>query len=443
MEKAQGHELAPFQMEWYDFLQHRFSPLQSEPDKCKRFVQLWPRGHSKTQSTDINYVSWLVGNYPDIHIGIVTKTAVLCQDILLALLTRFESNRDYQEIFGELKPKITKRWKSDSIIVNRKEVDNKNPTVTATSLGGSNIGRRNDLIIGDDLIDEENVRTRTQIERASTWFHRILMPTLQPWGAVLIAGTRWHYKDLYAELIQKWPHDIRKAVINEETHEVLWPQFWPYEKLMERQRELGTVTFNCQYQNDPSGMEGNLLKSEWLFPYDEEKFGQEEGLQYYAGIDPAFGEADDQAIATLAVNPTSKRAYLVEVWADTIHFADFLSKLQRKHAEYNYSKIFMEANSFQKVLIHIPELNGLPTVPVQSTKSKELRLTPMSSHFEAKRVLVHPALLSQNHKFWNEWVQFPRGQHDDTLDAVEIVIRETIGTNQEPMQVTTGPAFWS
>jgi len=50
----------------------------------------------------------------------------------------------------------------------------------------------------------------------------------------------------------------------------------------------------------------------------------------------------------------------------------------------------------------------------------------MSSHYESKRILVNPLLLRRS-EFWTEWVQFPRGQYDDALDAVEIVTREIVG----------------
>jgi len=91
----------------------------------------------------------------------------------------------------------------------------------------------------------------------------------------------------------------------------------------------------------------------------------------------------------------------------------------------------METNFWQKILTYLPELRGLPIVPVQTVRDKEARFIPMSSHFEAKRVLVNPLLLNHS-EFWTEWVQFPRGQHDDALDCVEIVIRETIGAQFEP-----------
>jgi hypothetical protein len=94
---------APFQTEWYDYLENKFSPLKIYLDREKRKLQLWPRGHSKSECTSINYVSWLVGNYPDIHVNIVTKTSSLAESILLALMTRFEHDENFIRIFGELK----------------------------------------------------------------------------------------------------------------------------------------------------------------------------------------------------------------------------------------------------------------------------------------------------------------------------------------------------
>jgi len=65
-------------------------------------------------------------------------------------------------------------------------------------------------------------------------------------------------------------------------------------------------------------------------------------------------------------------------------------------------------------------------VPVQTVTSKEQRFIPMASHFESKRVLVNPLLLNRG-EFWTEWIQFPKGAHDDALDAVELVVKHLVG----------------
>ena len=207
----------------------------------------------------------------------------------------------------------------------------------------------------------------------------------------------------------------------------LWPEYWTLDKLEDRRKQIGSIIFNCQYQNDPTGMEGDLLKSEWLQSWD---YPPSSGNIKYAGVDPALGEGDYQSIATLSIDKTSKQGYLEDVWAEAIPFPQFLQKLRHLHEVNNYAKIYVEANAFQKVLTFMQELQGLPIVTSQTSKDKEQRFIPMSSHFESKRILVNP-LLNLKSEFWTEWVQFPRGQHDDALDAVEIVTRETIGQHRQ------------
>lgn len=386
---------------------------------------LWPRGHGKTTSM-ILYILWLIGNWHDININIVSKTASLAESILMALMTHFESNQKYKDVFGELKPQQPRKWTSQQLIVERPEIS-KNPTIKATGLMGPITGGRSDLVVCDDIIDEENVRTRLQVEKVSTWFNKVLYPTLYPWGGIIVIGTRWSYADIYAELLEKWPHDMKQAIEldekGKETGNVLWPEYWSRPKLEERRNEIGTIFFNCQYQNDPTGMEGADLKSEWLHSYLREP---PTNAMKIAGIDPALGEGDLQAIATFARDRSIKQTYLTDVWTGKVNMPLFIRKIQQLHATHHYSKIYVESNAFQKVLMFIPELQGLPIVPTITSKNKELRFTAMSSHFESKRVLVNPFINNAKHEFWNEWVQFPRSQYDDALDAVEIGLREML-----------------
>ena len=434
--KKLGYVNAPFHTEWYNYLQNDFSPLKLHPNAQKKYLLLWPRGHAKTESTSINYSSWMVGNYPNIHINLVTKTASLAEEILTALITRFESDERYKEVFGELKPKRPKKWTSREIIVARDEIS-KNPTLKATGLMGPITGGRSDLIICDDIIDEENVRTRLQLEKVSTWFNKVLYPTLYPWGGIIVIGTRWSYADIYAELLEKWSHDIKKAVLNDKTQKVLWPEYWSYSKLKERHNEIGTIFFNCQYQNDPTSMQGDLLKGEWLHSWTEPP---NPNLPKYAGVDAALGEGDLASIATESYDRASKQAYLVDVWAERVPFPMFLRKLQQLHATHKYVKIYVESNAFQKILTLLPELRGLPMVPTVTVKNKESRFIAMSSHYESKRILVNPFLNNRTSEFWNEWVQFPRGQYDDALDSAEIVTRNVL--TAPPGIFKPGPRFY-
>jgi predicted phage terminase large subunit-like protein len=428
--KYLGYNNAPFHNDWYTILQpennlEHFSPLKFHPKALKKYHVEWPRGHAKTETTSINYVSWLVGNYSNIHINIVSKTASLAESILTALMTRFEVDEKYKDVFGELKPADPRKWTSQQIIVNRTEIS-KNPTIKATGLFGPITGGRSDLVICDDIIDEENVGSHLQIEKVDTWFNKVLYPTLYPWGGVIVIGTRWHYADIYAHFLETWPNSVLKAIQHDGS--VLWPEYWSLEKLEERRDAIGTIFFNCQYQNDPTGMEGELLKSSWLHDWENLPTSN---CTYYAGVDPSLGEGDYFGIATLAYDRTINQAYLVDVWAEHMPFPTILkTKLPLLHSQYRYAKMYMETNFWQKLLMQMPELHGYPIVPIQTVKDKESRFIPMSSHFESKRVLVNPLINNQKSEFWLEWVQFPHGQHDDALDCVEMVVRNVVQTAQ-------------
>jgi len=430
-----GYRNAPFHLEWYNYLENTFSPLKAYPNRDKHALQLWPRGHAKTECTDINYTSWLVGNYPDIHVNIVTKTASLAEEILLALMTRMEYDENYIRVFGELKPKNPLKWTTKEIIVNRHEIS-KNPTIKATGLMGPQTGGRSDLIIKDDLIDEENVRTPLQFEKVVTWHDKVLMPTLYPWGGDITIGTRWHYADLYAELMKphrKYTVSLKQAINKDGT--ALWPEYWNLDKLNERQQQIGSIIFSCQYMNDPTAMEGSLLKSKWLIPWEQRPPPH---CRYYFGIDPSLGESDYFGIAVLAQDHQTGQCYLEDVWAEHMPFPQILKeKLPQIVQQYKPVKIFMETNFWQKLLLKMPELRGLPIVPVNTVKNKEERFIPLSSHFESKRILVNPLLLNRS-EFWTEWVQFPRGLHDDAIDCVELVVTNTLG--KPAFTVARGPS---
>lgn len=427
---------APFHDDLYELLQPKndlqhFSPLPWHTNSIKNFHLEAPRKHAKSECAAINYPSWLIGNYPEIHILIVSKTGELAEATVAAIKNRIENDKRYNTLFPDLKPQNPQKWTDSAFIVNRKKIS-KFPTLRGCGLMGSLTGGGYDLIIADDIIDQENVTTQNQIEKSSEWFFKVLLTTLFTYGACFSIGTRWHYGDLYKELLAKWQHRVYKAIENYENIEkgivpkVLWPEVWPYKRLIQKRDDIGTIYFNCQYQNDPTGMEGDLLKAEWLHHWEQEPLPS---LPNFAGVDVSGGGegSDLYSIATLAYDSNNRQGYLKEVWAQQTSFPEFLRVLKEKYGLYHYSKIYLESNAFQKILIHIQELKGLPTVGSVTVQNKEARFVPMSAHFQSQRVKINPSI-NQTSEFWMEWIQFPKAPHDDALDGVEIVIREIIGT---------------
>lgn len=424
-----GYVNAPFHIEWINLLQHRFSPLKFHPSPqwMKELGQLWPRGHAKTTITSIEYPSWLIGKYPDIHINICSKTATLSTDIVTMVGELLQEDK-YIEVFGDLKPQRAKRkrWTGAQLVVKRNEIS-KEATLKATGMLGSITGGRSDLIVCDDIIDQDNVMTRNQRKKTSTWLRKKLWPTLYPWGGIIIIGTRWHHADIYSELMEQLHFDMKTAIQldaqGHRTDQVLWPEYWPMERLLEREKQIGTVFFNCQYQNDPTSMEGELLKADWLHNWKKPPLP---GMPRYFGVDPALGEGHKQAITVYARGRHDAKIYHIATWIDLVPLHEFYKQLIIMNRDHKPVKIYVETNAFQEVIMHEDSLRGLPMVKSPTDRNKERRFLTMGSHYQAERVEVNPKINNQQHEFWTEWVQFPYGEFDDGLASAEIALRNLI-----------------
>ena len=400
------------------------------------------------------------------HILIISATDKLADQTVSMIRRRIEFDQRYKAVFGDLKPKNPQLWTDNSFIVTRKKIS-KFPTLSSAGMGSSGqiTGQGFDLIVCDDIISKDNVMTEYQREKSRDWFFEVVQTTLFSTGATLVVGSRWHHDDLYNDLITErpkgfgWPNQTLKSVLNEAEilqgakPKVLWPQVWSYERLMQKKEDLGTIIFNCQYLNQPTALQGDVLKADWLHSWNEadNSFYPSPNLPVYAGIDPSLGENDFFAIASLAVDRPNNRGYLLDVWCEHMSFGEILNqKLPELFSRYKYRKMYLETNFWQKLLLKYPEMQthkptgeAYPIVPIKTMQSKEARFIPLSSHFESRRVIVNPQLLTKNSEFLRQWVEFPRGEHDDAVDCVEMAVANAFASDWELPDAQVGGAKFS
>ena len=86
------------------------------------------------------------------------------------------------------------------------------------------------------------------------------------------------------------------------------------------------------------------------------------------------------------------------------------------------TRIIVEANAYQQALPQSLRIEGLPVLPRQTVKDKVTRLTALSVYFENETILVR----RDQGEFIDEFIQFPRGEHDDILDAAELAFHDLI-----------------
>jgi len=209
-----------------------------------KFIHLAPRGHAKTVSHTINFVLRKIAENPNIRISIISNTVTQASAFLFEIKQIIENNTMIQRDL-KIIPNLDK-WAGDRILIHRSLIS-KDPTIAVAGVGGAMLSRRADLIIFDDILDEENTASEVQREKVKNWFWSTAMPVLVPNGIVIYVATRWHYADLSGELLNnpQFIHLVDKAIINEETKEVLWEDGYSYEELMARRENSGSIIFNC------------------------------------------------------------------------------------------------------------------------------------------------------------------------------------------------------
>lgn len=237
-----------------------------------------------------------------------------------------------------------------------------------------------------------------------------------------------------------------------------WPEYWPLSAFATRYIASGPPVFMASYQNDPSGLEGNILKYDWLSFYVEDELitartvaGIPDGETgtIYAAADPDEGgeSADSDFCAAIIMEVIGNIGYFrhlmmqrlpIEMQAQTLE--DFFSiampnfvVIEDTSAKgYVYNAFRNEVNngagSIHPITIEKPQSR-------QALGNKQVRFLSMAPRFNNHQIRI-PGLLTPDgspthHPDWDMWIQqwrsFPSG-HDDGLDAAYWVQWKAFGT---------------
>lgn len=395
-------------------------------------VNLLPRGAAKTTHGNTGLCSWLIGNFPDIAIGLMSNTQDMADAMSKAVRDTVEFNPRFTELYGNLKSDskwTDKEWTRSG----SKLIGTNNRTMFARGVGGSIISKRFDIIILDDILDPENTETPEQRAKVTEWLLKVVLPCLKPDGVVVVLGTRWAVEDTYELLItpedqlvgnehgKGWDLLLLKALegdLNDPSSLTsYWPEYWPVDKLLAKRKDLGTPLFLCAYQNDVEG-----LMTGSVFPGSFEYFDRlPEGKSYTIrmGIDLASSEkerADWTARVTTAEDEDGN-FYVLSVVRDKreTHHAEFIHEGWLAYP--TMGLVICESQQFQSTLIQ-EVMADYPRIPIegrQQDTDKTTRARAVAAKYEAGRVKHRSTL--QGSDFETELKAFPKG-HDDMVDAL-------------------------
>jgi predicted phage terminase large subunit-like protein len=420
-------KLAPFHKELCSFIDHN-------PKRFK--LVLVPRGHLKSTLITVGKsLQWIYAD-PSVRILIANATYRMATTFVGQIQRNLKFNGKLLERFGSLADNPVS-WTNDQITLEaaKEAHGKKEATLTGFGMGGNLVSQHYDKIILDDVVNRDSVNTREQIDK-TILFLKDILDLLEPGGELIILGTRWHDEDLYGwimdkenDMISSFDVYLRPAFTGNlrdpNTFQAIWPEKFTRSVLEKLYREKGPYEFSSQYLNEVIPDTDATFRREWFHHYDETEL-RGRPLNKFTAVDPAISldkEADYTAMVTVGVDHFHNW-YILDIFRDRVTPHQLIEQLYIIYERWHPIEIAIEDVAFQKVLQYSINEEGrkrhkyLPIVEVRpEERSKDERIRGLQPLY-ANGVVLHNKGLVYNDYLEDELTRFPRGKHDDIVDAL-------------------------
>lgn len=418
MEEFLGYpNLAPFHQELA-------TTLKTVETTKRRGLFLLPRGHLKSTTITISYVIQRILQDPNIRILITNSLLDNSKGFLREIKGHFEKNEKLRALFGDW---VGPKWSETQIVVRKRAWHHKEPTVQVTSVDKSVVSQHYDLIIADDLENRETVSTKEQRTKGKNYYNDLL-DLLEPGGTVIVIGTRWHYDDLYAHLIEhnETHEDMvimkRQVWADEERKTTIFPQKFTPAYVHQLRKQKGSYEFSCQYLNEPVSEEDADFKREffkWFVPTPQDMAGD-----IYITVDPALSKDSSADNTGIVVNSVVNGKWKVlEAYGRKMNATELVDELFYLYRKYqpNFVEMGIEDMMYTQALQYDITRRMKETgiwfklTPLRHrNRHKEDRIRALIPLFERGNI----ELGVRCKELEDELVHFPAAKHDDVLDAL-------------------------
>jgi hypothetical protein len=339
-------------------------------------------------------------------------------------------NELLKELYGDFYDKSLK-WNEDEIDIIGKALSTREPSVSATGVGGNLVSRHYSMIIADDLMNLENSATRYQVNKVIDWWKRAFA-LLDYDGEMIIIGTRWSHYDLYAYIKKTFKNlsdSHIKGAYNEDGS-LYFPELLNEDKLTELKSIMGSYIFSSFYLNEPVDEKSSLIARDKLVYWGEENEIVDndvllpKNLNIFAVCDPAISQeadADESVILIVGVDEINNW-YILEVRNGQWTVGELIEQLFAVFAEWNPQDMTVEVIGQAQMLVDsIYEAENernifLPLTPIKArpkiTKQQRIRAV-LQPRLERGKIFLKRDMFDLEEQI----LQFPR-HRDDMIDAL-------------------------
>ena len=424
-----------------------------------------PRGEAKSTLVSQLFTLYCLVAQKKRYALIVMDSIDQAYPMLEAIKVELEFNQrlrvDFPEIAGQ-----GRVWQAATIVTKA------NQKVQVAGSGKKLRGLRHgayrpDLVVLDDIENDEQVRSPEQRDKLHDW----LKKTVLPLGAagdkldVVYIGTILHYDSVLNRTLSSkaWKTAKFKALIRQPDDMSLWDKWedfylnegeavadafysqnksamdkgavvsWaarPILTLMKIRARDGHATFDSEYQNDPLSSDDAMFAN--ALTYWTELPGE---LVYFGALDPSLGKAgasrDPSAILVGGYHRETGKLYVIEAQVKKRLPDLIIEDVIRMQKQYQCQRWFVETVQFQEFLkdelVKLSAQRGIP-VPATATKpntDKMLRIESLQPHMANGLILLH----SSQATLISQLRHFPKADHDDGPDALEMLWRNAVSSS--------------
>ena len=402
-------------------------------EKCyrreiKRLIITLPPRYLKSICASVAFPAWVLGQNPTRKLICVSYSQDLARKHALDTRTVMDSDW-YRRIFRRTRFHPRKCTETE-LMTSRMGLR------YATSVGGPLTGLGGDIVIIDDPIKAEGVASEAERHRVNQFYDGTLYSRLNNKNedVIILVMQRLHVDDLVGHVLDKdeWAVlDMPAIAESELTYEIDDGEYYTrqagevlHEAREDRRtldvikRQLGSTSFEAQYQQQPVPPGGTLIKREWLQTYPKALplGGYDLVVQSWDTASSVSPSSDYSAGITFGVK--GQTAHVLEVSRVRLEYPDLRRRVLDEATRHRADVVLIEDSNSGIPLAQDLRRDGLlrPT-SYRPKGDKAARLEAHSAKLEAGYVLL-PDKAAWLDEFRTELLAFPNGRHDDQVDAL-------------------------
>jgi phage terminase large subunit-like protein len=230
-------------------------------------------------------------------------------------------------------------------------------------------------IILDDFLNESSLYSQDQRDKYWNTFSGVLLPALSPGGQMLIVGTPFFEKDMYAQLKETKKFKVFEypAVFPDGT--LLFPQRHTFASLMEKKSILGSLIFSREILVKP------ISDAASIFPYDilRRSIKGQDSVDLVMNIDSSYrkfvkivvgcdfaissGAAADYSVFTILGVDELGIFHVLNCWRKKgANYGQQIGALKKINSDFRPDLMYAEDNGMQEIFIQMMEDANLPVV---------------------------------------------------------------------------------